>query len=109
MNSATTTKIPAAGPAAFHGNAWLAAAVGIGGVSNIIDTQSGAEVSIFGNASVATNITVQVSQDGTNFYNYAAAFAANGNFHQQVLTGARYIRLSSSAAATITATIAPKI
>lgn len=109
MNSATTTKIPAAGPAAFHGNAWLAVAVGIGGVSNVIDTQSGANVSIYGNTSVSTNITVSGSQDGTNFYTLTTYNTVNGNFHQMLVTGARYIRLSSSAAATITATIAPKI
>ena len=96
---------PAAGT---HANAWSAAAVGAGGTSASLDTQSMGVVSAFGNASAATTITVQVSQNNTNWYDtpHTQALAASGDFAISATLGARYIRLKSSAAATITATIA---
>jgi hypothetical protein len=93
-----------------HGNAWNAVAVAAGGDSVVIDTQYQPNISVFGNASAATTITAYVSQDGTNFYKTAneVALSAAGNFHFSFITGARYVRLKSSAAATITATVAGK-
>lgn len=80
----------------------------VNGVSNAIDCIISSRISVFGNTSGASTITVQVSQDGTNFYSITPTIAANGNFHAFYETGARYVRLSSSAAVTITATIAGK-
>lgn len=93
-----------------EGNAWNAAVVGAGGTSNAIDTLDAANVSAFGNSNAATTITLQVSQDNVNFYDTATnvVLAGAGNFHISLSTGAKYARLKSSGAATITATIAAK-
>lgn len=93
-----------------HANAWDNVAVGIAGTSTVIDCQYQRTISAFGNVSAATTVKVQVSQDGINFYDSGSeqVLAGAGNFHITLDTGARYIRLHSSAAATITATIAGK-
>ena len=93
-----------------HANAWNAAAVAAGGDSNVVDTQYQSNISVFGNADAATTITAYVSQDGTNFYKTSneVTLSAAGDFHFTFVTAARYVRLRSSAVATITATIAGK-
>lgn len=90
-------------------NAWNAAAVGAGGTSTAVDLQYLQNVAVFGNTSGASTLTLQVSQDNSNFYDTGYTIAANGNFGQFFPgAGARYFRLKSSAAVTITATIAGK-
>ncbi|WP_251559185.1 hypothetical protein [Paenibacillus pasadenensis] len=93
-----------------HANAWNASAVAASGVSNAIDFQSQKTISCFGNASAATTITAQVSANGTNYYNttFQQTLSGAGDFHFTFDTGARYVRLISSGAATITATISGK-
>jgi hypothetical protein len=90
-----------------QGNAWNAAAVLAGGVSAAIDCQFTSNISVFGNTSGPTLITIQFSQDNVNFYD-ATSSAANGDFSISGIFGARYLRLKSSQARTITATIAGK-
>lgn len=91
-------------------NAWSAAAVGAGGTSTAIDTRYAGVVTCFGNSNAATTITVQVSQDNVAFYDsqVTQVLGGAGNFCVNAPIGARYIRLKSSGAATITATIAAK-
>ena len=91
-----------------HANAWNVAAVGANGTSTVIDCQYVSKISAFGNTSGNTTITVQESQDNTNFYDALALSGVNGDFGIQLVSGARYLRLKSSAARTITATIAGK-
>jgi len=95
-------------PTGTHGNAWLATAVVLNGLSAIIDTGGKANITVFGNVSLALTLTVQISADGTNFYNNSTYAVALGNFSVSLTNGARYIRLQSSLAATITATISAK-
>jgi hypothetical protein len=91
-----------------EGNAWSAAAVLAAGVSASIDCQYTPNISVFGNvAGGATTLTVQFSQDNVNFYD-ATNTVANGDFSLSGVFGARYLRLKSSNARTITATIAGK-
>lgn len=94
-------------------NAWSAAAVGAGGTSTALDAQFTPLVSVFGNASAPTTISLEFSQDNTNWYDvnqagYSIATAGDGDFALTVWVAARYVRMKSSAAATITATIAGK-
>lgn len=93
-----------------HANAWDNVAVGIAGTSTAIDCQYQYRISVFGTTSAATTITANVSQDGTNYYDSGneQVLAGAGDFHFSFETGARYVQLVSSAAATITATIAGK-
>jgi hypothetical protein len=89
-----------------HGNAWSAATVGIAGTSNVTDTAYTPICSAFGNSASASTITVQLSADGSTFY--SSAFntgVVTGNFNVTFSTGARYVRLISSAASVITATV----
>lgn len=92
------------------GNAWNAVAVAAAGVSATIDTGGLANVCVFGSASAATTISVNVSADGSNWYpsNNSQALSAAGDFYLQFACGAQYIQLSSLDAATITATVAAK-
>ncbi len=92
-----------------EGNAWNAVAVGAGGVSASVDCQYTAFVSCFGVTSAVTVITVQVSQDDVAYYSaFSTTVAPAGDFYLAGNIGARYVRLRSSAAANITATIAGK-
>lgn len=100
----TRTKVGA------QGNAWNAAAVLAAGVSTAVDTGSLHRVAAFGNADAATTITVQVSENNVTFYDTTTTAVLGGasDFHVAFDTAARYVRLKSSGAATITATIAAK-
>lgn len=91
-----------------HNNAWNNVLTGVGGVSTAVDTQNCAHVTVFGNTSAASTITVQFSQDNTNFYDSEVTISANGNFGKNLTAGARYVRLKSSADVTANATIAAK-
>jgi len=88
-------------------NAWSAAAVGVNGTSAALDTRWAPYCAAFGNASAGTTITAQFSANGTNWYtsNVAQTLGAAGDFGFVFTTGARHVRLISSAAATITASI----
>jgi hypothetical protein len=110
LNNALFVSVNAVPVVGAHANAWNAAAVLAAGTSTSIDCQYEDSVSAFGNTSAATDIEVEVSQDNTNFYKTGIkATGANGDFYLSIPDlGARYVRLSSSAAATITATIAGK-
>jgi hypothetical protein len=102
---AVTTTPPVVGT---EGNAWSAAAVLANGVSASIDCQYTPNISVFGNVTGgATTLTVQFSQDNAAFYD-ATSTVANGDFSVSGIYGARYIRLKSSNARTITATVAGK-
>lgn len=102
-----TRNIPTA--TGTHANAWSAAAVGAGGTSASIDTQFTPNISVFGNTDGATTITVQLSQDDANFYDATSTLVTGaGDFALSATLGARYVRLKSSQARTITATIAGK-
>jgi hypothetical protein len=96
-------------PIGVQGNAWKAASVGANGTSAVLDTWSCPYVSAFGNAGAATTLTLQYSMDGTNFYaGPAVTLTGAGDFHIDATTAARYLRILSSSAATITATLAAK-
>jgi hypothetical protein len=97
-------------PVGIQANAWNNIAVLAAGVSTAIDIRYNQKASIFGNVSAATNLTIQYSQDNVNWYDSETIIniAATGNFGRTIDIAARYIRLKSSAAVTITATIAGK-
>ena len=96
-------------PIGVHGNAWNAASVGSNGTSAVLDAWSCPYISAFGNAGAATTLTLQYSMDGTLFYaGPSVTLSGAGDYHIDATTAARYLRLLSSAAATITATLAAK-
>jgi hypothetical protein len=89
-----------------HGNGWNGAAVAVNGVTPAIDSNTLPYCTAFGNTSAAATLTVQVSGDSTNWYTSTITTGAvTGNFVLNFTVGARYVRLVSNAAATITATI----
>jgi len=94
-----------------HANAWSAVAVSSSGVSTAFDTigcRAGV-TTVFGNTGGASTLTVQYSQNNATFYSSAVnTGSVSGNFGLSFAHGARYVRLISSAAVTITATIACK-
>jgi len=93
-----------------NGNAWNAAAVAAAGVSVTVDTLGDPNISIYGSVSAATTVSVNVSADGATWWpsTQQAVLAAAGDFYLNFTSGARYIQLVSSAAATITATVSAK-
>lgn len=94
-------------PIGTTANAWNASVVGANGNSTSVDKSGKSSVTAYGNASAATTISLWVSDNNVTFYNSGAqaVLAGAGDFHINVTTAARYVRLRSSAAATITATI----
>jgi len=91
-------------------NAWNDESASPGGTSNAADCQYCSNISVFGNSNAATTITAQVSQDGGTWYDTSnnSVLLGSGDFHFSFTSGARYIRLKSSSAATLTVTIAGK-
>lgn len=95
-------------------NAWgtdtTTEATGAGGTSRTLDADSRPFVTAMGNADAATTITLQVSPDGTTFYDttITQVLAAAGNFAIQATVGARFVRLKSSAGVNATASIQAK-
>jgi hypothetical protein len=91
-----------------HANAWNNVAVGANGVSNSIDCQYTPFITVFGTTSGGSTLSFQVSQDNTNFYTSATFSITTGDWGADFTSGARYVRLKSSNARTITGTIAGK-
>lgn len=90
-------------------NAWASVSTGVNGVSASIDCQYTPFVTVFGTTNGATTITLQVSQDNITFIDAASTvLAIAGGFEMSRTTGARYIRLKSSADVVASATIAAK-
>jgi hypothetical protein len=79
------------------GSTITAAATGVNGVSNSIDTLNSPFVSIFGNVNGATTLNLQYSADNVNF-NTAHSLTASGagDFNFDVICGAQYMRLQST-------------
>lgn len=95
-------------PQGVHANAWDNAATA-SGTSAVFDTHSSPYVSAFGISDGAVTITLQYSMDGTNFYSGPSqVLAGAGDFRIDATCAARYVRLKSSAAVTVTATLAAK-
>lgn len=91
------------------GEVWTAIDPGVDGTSASLDCQFNSNISVFGNASSATTITIQFSNDNTDFYNTGNTIEANGDFGLSLSgVGARYIRLHNSTSSTITAIISAK-
>ncbi len=101
---------PTSKPLPLIATLWNAVAVAAAGVSPTFDSQGMADVAIFGNASAATTLSVNVSNDGVTWYasSVSQALSAAGDFYLAFQTGARYLQLASSAAATITALASAK-
>lgn len=104
-NDVAVATVPVVGT---HANAWDAASTGVGGTSTAVDCQYVSQVAVFGDTSGASTLTVQLSQDNSNFYDSETTISADGDFGTTVSVGARYVRLHSSADVTATATIAGK-
>lgn len=91
-----------------HANAWNAAVTGVNGNSAVVDCQYTPHITVFGNTNNSTTMSIQASQDNTNFYTIATFSASAGDFGSSFTFGARYLRLQSSNSRTVTATIAGK-
>ena len=91
-----------------QGNAWNNTTVTAGQASASIDIYGLGVVSVFGNVSILNTIILQFSQDNVNFYSSDFVITKKGDFGNSFSVGARYVRLLSTKAATITATISAK-
>lgn len=96
--------------AGTEANAWSAESTGAGGFSDSVDCRYEKNISAFGNVDGATTLTLQVSQNNTDFYDTDVDVTTGGadDFHLFLETGARYVRLKSSADVTATASIVAK-
>jgi len=86
---------------------WDNAVVGAGDVSTNFASanQNNQSVSIFGNSSNATTVSILVSNDNTNYYTtqYAYNVLENNDFGFSLVLPFKYLKLSSSDATTISA------
>lgn len=80
---------------------------GLDNYTTAVELINGGVVSIMGSAGGAATLTVQVSPDGTTFYDTATnvVLGGAGDFHLTLTTAARYARLKTSATITISATV----
>lgn len=93
-----------------HGNAWPAATVvALNDTSAVLDTLGMGTVSVFGTSNANITLTLQYSQDGSNWYNSAQTIATGtAAFGTTFTVGARFVRLHSGGAATVTVTLSAK-
>lgn len=93
-----------------HANAWNNATVVANGTSASVNCADTSVITVFGNSNTATEITVQHSQNGTQFYDstQTITLSAPGDFVLTFDSAAAHHRLKSSVAGLITATIAGK-
>lgn len=90
--------------AGSEGNLAFASALNAGDESGTFGLEGGM-LTILGNASAATTITLLLSADGSTFYAAETrTLAAAGDFTFYLFTAARYCRLRTSDAVTLTAT-----
>lgn len=89
--------------AGSEGNLAFASALNAGDESGTFGLEGGM-LTILGNASAATTITLLLSADGSTFYAVETrSLAAAGDFTFYLFTAARYCRLRTSDAVTLTA------
>jgi len=89
---------------------WNAAVVGAGGKSLDHYTSDNPFITAYGNASAATTITIEVSNDKITWFvtQVTQVLAGAGDFVINATIATPYVRLSSSGAATITGWISAK-
>jgi len=92
-----------------NNNAWDDEDTGAGGESAVVDLAYASKVSIFGNTSGATDVEVEVSADGNDFFTVKTISAWNGDNHDFIETASRYMRLKSSADIKASITISAKV
>lgn len=96
-------------PRGIQGNVWNNATVLAGAVSPVIDLQYTKQATVFGHIAATTNLIVQISEDGVNFYTTTnTALTANADFDIDFNMNARYVRFQSTKATTLTVTVAGK-
>lgn len=66
------------------------------GASTAVQTHNFKQFDLYGNADPSTNITVQLSVDGTNYYNSNYTGDVCGNFHMQFDCNAPFFRLNNN-------------
>jgi hypothetical protein len=86
---------------------WATPGSGINGVSSVLDLSSKLtnSLTIYGNSSQATTLTIQFSNDNTTFYSsqYAYTLSSGGDWGFTVNSSPKYLRLISSANSAINA------
>lgn len=87
---------------------WNAASVGANEQSPGVRIFNCSWGSAFGHTSASTTITVMESQDGVNWYASQNSQTSSGDFAIDFQTGAEFVALKSSGAATITAVVSAK-
>lgn len=88
--------------------AWTAASTGAAGKSAELAVSPFKVITIFGNTSGATTLTVEYSKDNSTYYASDQTVAANGDFAKTFDCAAPYVRISSGTDRTVTAWIAGK-
>ena len=93
-----------------HGNAWNAASPLANGTSTSIDCEKQNNITIFGDVSASCQLKAQFSQNDSDWYDSSQSVWPSGaeDFEFSFTCAARYIRLHTDSAITITATIAGK-
>lgn len=83
---------------------WDNVSTGAGGTSATHDCRDGPNVSFFGTVDGVTTLTSQLSNDDSNWYGDTNTYttSASEDINMNITTGARYIRLRSSADVTAT-------
>lgn len=92
-----------------QGNLWNNANTDLGLASNSFDTRGFPMCVMFGTASIASMVTLQVSANNIDFYGGDYVVPVNGAFGFTVGVGARFIRLSTNASGFYTATVQCKL
>ena len=89
----------------MHSGFQWTVAVGAGGFSPVIDIRGMPYISINGTSSIATVLTIYVTEDGTNYVATDKATASGTAHHLYATLGAKAIKVHSNAAVTPTIVI----
>jgi hypothetical protein len=93
----------------IQANLWNATVVTPGAVSAVFDTRGFPNCSVFGNVTATSTLTLQASADNINYYSTELTTLSNTDFGTHIIFGAKFIRMTTDTAATITATVQCKL
>lgn len=92
-----------------YGNLWNSQSIMAGTVSAAFDTKGFPHCTIFGATTVPSTLVIQASADGVNFYGGDILIMAFETYSTGLYMGQRWVRLTSSAATTISGTVQCKL
>ena len=87
---------------------WDAEAIDVDDFSDYVDVSKHKDYCLFGNSDVLMKFKVHVSDDNVNYYDSGIVICVDGDFYMEEQISAKYIKLKSQTAGTVTVNVNAK-